>query len=164
MPRRRLRMARKTLKNCFNKMDVGKNCKNAGKPAMDAAKKRWTNANTAKKKANKKCNEAKSARVQVSAKSLSQFKTGCAAFLNDGKYIAAKGHMTRSCNDAVKKAAAADDARKAYYSARNAHTAAVKKCSCKAQETHAAAVKSGKRVQLCGEQEGVDQGPAHALC
>jgi len=153
----------KNTQKLLNKMDVGKNCKNAGKPAMDAAKKRWTNANTAKKKANKKCNEAKSARVQVSAKSLSQFKTGCAAFLNDGKYIAAKGHMTRSCNDAVKKAAAADDARKAYYSARNAHTAAVKKCSCKAQETHAAAVKAANGFNSAANKKAWTRAQ-HMLC
>merc|ERR1712070_1083842 len=50
-----------------NRMDVGKNCHTAGLAAY---------------------NGAKSARVQVGAKSLSQFKVGCAAFLNDGKYIA----------------------------------------------------------------------------
>merc|ERR1712216_1103085 len=87
----------------INRMDVGKNCHTAGLSAYNAA--------------NSACNRAKGARVQVGAKSLSQFKVGCAAFLNDGKYIAAKRHMTNTCNNAIRKKAAYDNSRKATASA-----------------------------------------------
>merc|ERR1712070_565812 len=104
-----------------NRMDVGKNCHTAGLAAYNAAKSRETSARNQYHSANNACNRAKGARVQVGAKSLSQFKVGCAAFLNDGKYIAAKRHMTNTCNNAIKKKAAYDNSRKATASALKAH-------------------------------------------
>merc|ERR1711966_161837 len=86
-----------------NRMDVGKNCHTAGLGAYNAAKSRETSARNQYHSANNACNRAKGARVQVGAKSLSQFKVGCAAFLNDGRYIAAKRHMTNTCNNAIRK-------------------------------------------------------------
>merc|ERR1712205_264604 len=111
-----------------NRMDVGKNCHTAGLAAYNAA--------------NNACNRAKGARVQVGAKSLSQFKVGCAAFLNDGKYIAAKRHMTNTCNNAIRKKAAYDNSRKATASALKAHQKAKVACACRAQKNYKAAVKA----------------------
>merc|ERR1712227_267550 len=127
-----------------NRMDVGKNCHTAGLSAYNAAKSRETRARNAYHSANNACNRAKGARVQVGSKTLSQFKVGCAAFLNDGKYIAAKRHMTNTCNDAIKKKAAYDDSRKVTNNALKAHQKAKVACACRAQKNHKAAVKSVK--------------------
>jgi len=128
----------------INRMDVGKNCHTAGLSAYNAAKKRETNARNQYHSANNACNRAKGARVQVGAKSLSQFKVGCAAFLNDGKYIAARRHMTNTCNNAIRKKAAYDNSRKATASALKAHQKAKVACACRAQKNYKAAVKAAK--------------------
>merc|ERR1711967_108466 len=125
-----------------NRMDVGKNCHTAGLAAYNAAKSRETSARNQYHSANNACNRAKGARVQVGAKSLSQFKVGCAAFLNDGKYIAAKRHMTNTCNNAIRKKAAYDNSRKATASALKAHQKAKVACACRAQKNYKAAVKA----------------------
>merc|ERR1711990_1362486 len=125
-----------------NRMDVGKNCHTAGLAAYNAAKSRETNARNQYHSANNACNRAKGARVQVGAKSLSQFKTGCAAFLNDSKYIAARRHMTNTCNNAIRKKAAYDNSRKATASALKAHQKAKVACACRAQKNYKAAVKA----------------------
>jgi hypothetical protein len=125
-----------------NRMDVGKNCHTAGLGAYNAAKSRETSARNQYHSANNACNRAKGARVQVGAKSLSQFKVGCAAFLNDGKYIAAKRHMTNTCNNAIRKKAAYDNSRKATASALKAHQKAKVACACRAQKNYKAAVKA----------------------
>merc|ERR1712205_279539 len=129
-----------------NRMDVGKNCHTAGLAAYNAAKSRETSARNQYHSANNACNRAKGAKVQVGAKSLSQFKVGCSAFLNDGKYTAAKGHMSRTCKDATKKKAAHENSKKATASALKAHQKAKKDCACRAQKTHKAAVKSGANL------------------
>merc|ERR1711898_78174 len=103
---------------------------------------RETSARNQYHSANNACNRAKGARVQVGAKSLSQFKVGCAAFLNDGKYIAAKRHMSKTCNDATKKEAAHANSKKATASALKAHQKAKKDCACRAQKNHKNAVKA----------------------
>merc|ERR1711871_1444434 len=132
----------RNTQNLVNRMDVGKNCHTAGLAAYQAAQRRETSARNAYHSANNACNRAKGARVQVGAKSLSQFKVGCAAFLNDGKYIAAKRHMTNTCNDAIKKKAAYENSRKATASALKAHQKAKVACACRAQKNHKAAVKA----------------------
>jgi hypothetical protein len=80
--------------------------------------------------------------VKVGSKSLSQFKVACSTFLNDRAYTSAKGHMTRTCNDATRKRAAHADSRKATTSALRAHQKAKEQCACRAQKTHKAAVRT----------------------
>jgi len=132
----------KNTQNLLNRMDVGKNCHKAGLSALNAAKKREGNAKKAADTASKNCNKAKNAKVQVGKKTLSQFKVGCSAFLNDRAYTSAKGHMTRTCNDARKKKAAHADSKKATASAAKAHQKAKEQCACRAQKNHKAAVKT----------------------
>merc|ERR1711871_1876510 len=132
----------RNTQNLVNRMDVGKNCHTAGLAAYQAAQRRETSARNAYHSANNACNRAKGARVQVGAKSLSQFKVGCSAFLNDGKYIAAKRHMTNTCNNAIKKKAAYDSSRKTTASAFKAHQKAKVACACRAQKNHKSAVKA----------------------
>jgi hypothetical protein len=134
----------KNTQGLVNRMDVGKNCHTAGLAAYQAAKRRETSARNQYHSANNACNRAKGARVQVGARSLSQFKVSCAAFLNDGKYIAAKRHMTNTCNDVIRKKAVYDNSRKASASAMKAHQKAKVACACRAQKNYKAAVKSTK--------------------
>merc|ERR1712146_800489 len=88
------------------------------------------------------CNKAKNARVTVGSKSLSQFKAGCSAFLNDRAYTSAKAKMTRTCKDATKKRAAHADSRRATATALKAHQKAKEACACRAQKDHKAAVRT----------------------
>jgi hypothetical protein len=132
----------KNTQRLLNRMDVGKNCHTAGLSAYNAAKRRESNAKKAADTATRNCNKAKNARVKVGSKSLSQFKVGCSAFLNDPAYTRAKGHMTRTCNDATRKRAAHADSRRATASALRAHQKAKEQCACRAQKTHKAAVRT----------------------
>merc|ERR1712227_756520 len=124
-----------------NRMDVGKNCHTA----------------------NNACNRAKGARVQVGSKTLSQFKVGCAAFLNDGKYIAAKRHMTNTCNDAIKKKAAYENSKKATATAHKAHLKAKAKCACRAQKNHKAAVAARNKFNSAANAKAWTKA-YHMLC
>jgi hypothetical protein len=132
----------KNTQRLLNRMDVGKNCHTAGLSAYNAAKRRESNAKRAADTATRNCNKAKNVRVKVGSKSLSQFKVGCSAFLNDPAYTRAKGHMTRTCNDATRKRAAHADSRRATASALRAHQKAKEQCACRAQKTHKAAVRT----------------------
>jgi hypothetical protein len=132
----------KNTQRLLNRMDVGKNCHTAGLSAYNAAKRRESNAKRAADTATRNCNKAKNVRVKVGSKSLSQFKVACSTFLNDRAYTSAKGHMTRTCNDATRKRAAHADSRKATTSALRAHQKAKEQCACRAQKTHKAAVRT----------------------
>merc|ERR1711967_69870 len=132
----------KNTQRLLNRMDVGKNCHTAGLSAYNAAKRRESNAKKAADTATRNCNKAKNVRVKVGSKSLSQFKVACSTFLNDRAYTSAKGHMTRTCNDATRKRAAHADSRRATASALRAHQKAKEQCACRAQKTHKAAVRT----------------------
>jgi hypothetical protein len=132
----------RNTQSLINRFDIGKNCHKAGLGAYNAAKTRQANAKRASDTAVRNCNKAKNARVTVGLKPLSAFKVGCSAFLNDRKYTSAKGHMSRTCNDAKRKQAAHADSKKATATALRAHQTAKKTCACRAQKNHKAAVRA----------------------
>merc|ERR1719158_1136928 len=132
----------RNTQSLINRFDIGKNCHKAGLGAYNAAKTRQSNAKKASDTAVRNCNKAKNARVTVGLKPLSEFKVGCSAFLNDPKYTSAKGHMTRTCNDAKRKQAAHADSVKATATALSAHQKAKKNCACRAQKNHKTAVRA----------------------
>merc|ERR1711966_280252 len=132
----------RNTQSLINRFDIGKNCHKAGLGAYNAAKTRQANAKRASDTAVRNCNKAKNARVTVGLKPLSAFKVGCSAFLNDRKYTSAKGHMSRTCNDAKRKQAAQADSKKSTATALRAHQTAKKTCACRAQKNHKAAVRA----------------------
>merc|ERR1711871_586931 len=132
----------KNTQTLVNKMDVGKNCHTAGLAAYNAAKNRETSARNAYHSANNKASRAKGARITVTAP-LSKFKNnGWLDESKNPKYLAAKRAATNAANDAIRKKAAYNTAKKATADALKAHQKAKLACACRAQKNHKAAVKS----------------------
>jgi len=161
--KKEIKDGQRNTQRLINRMDVGKNCHKAGLSAYNAAKSHETRARNAYHSANNACNRAKGARVQVGSKTLSQFKVGCAAFLNDGKYIAAKRHMTNTCNDAIKKKAAYENSKKATATAHKAHLKSKAKCACRAQKNHKAAVAARNKFNSAANAKAWTKA-YHMLC
>merc|ERR1711871_1696745 len=161
--KKEIKDGQRNTQRLINRMDVGKTCHKAGLSAYNAAKSHETRARNAYNSATKACNKAKGARVQVGRKSLSQFTVGCAAFLNDAKYVAAKRHMTNTCNDAIKKKAAYENSKKATATAHKAHLKSKAKCACRAQKNHKAAVAARNKFNSAANAKAWTKAH-HMLC